>query len=92
MNPSHPGEWKRFAGEYQVVTCNCVMYILAVSGMIFLLKVQHGVPKWRRWMKLKAQQHRAVKATTSPWWGRGKMFKTAQSIPYPARAEQIWAS
>ena len=70
MNPSHPGEWhpqwKRFAGESQVVTSNCVMYILDIPVMIFLLKVQHGVPKWWRWMKLKAQQHRAVKATTSP--------------------------
>ena len=45
---------KRFAGESQVVTSNFVMYILDVSGMIFLLKVQHGVSKWRRWMKLKA--------------------------------------
>ena len=93
MNPSHPGEWhpqwKRFAGESQVVTSNCVMYILDVSGMIFLLKVKPGVSKWRRWMKLKAQQHRTVKATPSPWRGGGKMFKTAQFIPYPARAEQI---
>ena len=58
MNPLHPGEWhpqwKKFAGESQVVTSNFVMYILDVSGMIFLLKVQHGVSKWRRWMKLKA--------------------------------------
>ena len=95
MNPSHPGEWhpkwKKFAGESQVVTSNCVMYTLDVSGMIFLLKVKHGVSKWRRWMKLKAQRHRAVKATTSRRGG-GKMFKTAQVVPYPARAEQIWAA
>ena len=40
---------------------------------------------------MKAQRHRAVKATTSPWGGGGKMFKTAQVVPYSVRAEQIWA-
>jgi len=53
------------------------------------LKVQHGFSKWRRWMK--AQRHRAVKAITSPWRGGGKIFKTAQVVPYSVRAEQIWA-